>query len=101
MGIGRFLGMTAILLVGATSVGCLYFGWDEISAFSAREPALEGVRKPLFPKQEKSEARISTVAVTPAHIEPAAPVEVATVGAPTMVAALGPVSDRPVAKPWV
>ncbi len=95
MGIGRFVGMTAIFLVGAASVGGLYL--DEISAFIGREPALEGVRKPLFPHLEKSGARTSTVALTPEMVEQTAPVQVATAGGLTTVAALGPISgSRPV-----
>ena len=38
MGIGRFVGMTAIFMVGAVSAGCFYVGWDEIAAFVEREP---------------------------------------------------------------
>jgi lysophospholipase L1-like esterase len=86
MGIGRFVGMTAILMVGAVSAGCLYVGWDEIAAFVEREPRLEGVRKPLFPKGEKAGARTNPVALTPGSV--AAPVQVATAGGPAALAAL-------------
>ena len=63
---------------------------------SSASRRLEGVRKPLFPKGEKAGTRTSTVALTPESVEPAAPVQVATAGGPTTLAALGPVpGDRP------
>ena len=93
MGIGRFVGMTAIFLVGAVSAGGFFVGWEEIAAFVEREPKLQGIRKPLFPKDERT--RTSTAALAPDRAGPAAPIQVATVGAPTALAALGPVpGDR-------
>ena len=95
MRICRIIGVTAIVLAGATGVGCIYLGWDDISALVVREPVLPGVRKPLFPNSEKPPAtRTSTVALTPDLLEQAAPVKVATAGDPTSVGDLGPTSGN-------
>lgn len=94
MGIGRIIGVTAIVLAGATGVGCLYLGWDDVSALVKSEPVLPGVRKPLFPDSGKLPAtRTSTVAVAP-DLDQTAPMQLATAGDPTSVGALGPASTN-------
>ncbi len=90
MGIGRIIGVTAIVLAGATGVGCVYLGWDDMSALVVREQILPGVRKPLFLDERSSAARTSTVAVSPDLLDQSASVELATAVDPAPVGALGP-----------
>jgi lysophospholipase L1-like esterase len=88
MGIGRIVGLTTIVLVGAASAGGLYAKRDDLSALFERK--LEGVRKPLFTEAEISK-QTSTFALPPSsRQEPAAfqepvPVQVASANGPIIL----------------
>src|SRR5262245_14005469 len=104
MGIGRVLGVTAVVMAGVVGAGAIYGGWDEISAFLERKPRLEGVRKPLFPESETA-PRTSTVALTADDPEDAAqatpaegsqqPYAVAAVGSIPNVLGTRPTAELP------
>ena len=76
MGIGRIIGLTTIVLVGAASVGGLYAKWDDLSILFERK--LEGVRKPLFPEAQTSK-QTSSFALSPSSRQDPAPIQVAAV----------------------
>ena len=88
MGIGRIIGLTTIVLVGAASAGGIYAKWDDLSILFERK--LEGVRKPLFTDAQSSKQTSSFALPSsrqdPAPIQEPAPLQVASAGGPIILA---------------
>ncbi len=82
MKLSRVIGLTACVLAATAGAGYLYAGLNEFAAvFDGKQP-VEGVRKPLFTREELSAANLPALPSDNADDDatPAAPIQVAAAG---------------------